>query len=64
MSVLAAKARKIVLLTGTLMSGYADDLSYLLFRILTRSMIEDGYKPNARGSMPPQQCHSCTTTGC
>lgn len=53
MGVLAAKARKTVLLTGTLMGGYADDLFYLLFRILTRRMIEDGYKPNARGSMAP-----------
>ncbi|WP_117182290.1 SNF2-related protein [Pseudomonas amygdali] len=53
MGVLAAKARKTVLLTGTLMGGYADDLFYLLFRILTRRMIEDGYRPNARGSMAP-----------
>lgn len=53
MSVLAAKARKTVLLTGTLMGGYADDLFFLLFRILTRRMIEDGYRPNARGSMAP-----------
>ena len=53
MGVLAAKSRKCVLLTGTLMGGYADDLFYLLFRILTRRMIEDGYRPNARGSMAP-----------
>lgn len=53
MGVLAAKTRKTVLLTGTLMGGYADDLFYLLFRILTRRMIEDGYRPNARGSMAP-----------
>lgn len=53
MGVLAAKARKAVLLTGTLMGGYADDLFYLLFRILTKRMIEDGYRPNARGSMAP-----------
>lgn len=53
MGVLAAKARKSVLLTGTLMGGYADDLFYLLFRILTQRMIEDGYRPNARGSMAP-----------
>lgn len=53
MGVLAAKARKTVLLTGTLMGGYADDLFYLLFRILTKRMIEDGYRPNARGSMAP-----------
>ncbi len=53
MGVLAAKARKTLLLTGTLMGGYADDLFYLLFRILTRSMITDGYRPNERGSMAP-----------
>ena len=53
MGVLAAKARKTLLLTGTLMGGYADDLFYLLFRILSRRMIEDGYRPNARGSMAP-----------
>jgi hypothetical protein len=53
MGVLAAKARKTLLLTGTLMGGYADDLFYLLFRVLTRRMIEDGYRPNARGSMTP-----------
>lgn len=53
MGVLAAKARKCLLLTGTLMGGYADDLFYLLFRILTRRMIEDGYRPNARGSLAP-----------
>ena len=53
MGVLAAKARKTLLLTGTLMGGYADDLFYLLFRILTRRMIEDGYRPNAHGSMAP-----------
>jgi superfamily II DNA or RNA helicase len=53
MGVLAAKARKTLLLTGTLMGGYADDLFYLLFRVLTRRMIEDGYQPSARGSMAP-----------
>ena len=50
MGVLAAKARKTVLLTGT--RGYADDL-FLPVRILTQRMIEDGYRPNARGSMAP-----------
>ena len=53
MGVLAAKARKTLLLTGTLMGGYADDLFYLLFRVLTRRLIEDGYQPSARGSMAP-----------
>ncbi|MCT0715853.1 DEAD/DEAH box helicase, partial [Pseudomonas aeruginosa] len=45
MGVLAAKARKTLLLTGTLMGGYGDDLFYLLFRALPGRMIEDGYRP-------------------
>jgi len=51
MGVLAAKARKVILLTGTLMGGYADDLYFLLFRALPGRMIEDGYRPNRNGSM-------------
>lgn len=51
MGVLAAKARKTLLLTGTLMGGYADDLFALLFRTLTERMIEDGYRPARNGSM-------------
>jgi superfamily II DNA or RNA helicase len=51
MGVLAAKARKVLLLTGTLMGGYADDLYYLLFRALPGRMIEDGYRPGKTGSM-------------
>jgi superfamily II DNA or RNA helicase len=51
MGVLAAKAQKSLLLTGTLMGGYGDDLFYLLFRVLTRRMIQEGYRPNARGSL-------------
>ncbi len=51
MGVLAAKVRKSLLLTGTLMGGYADDLFSLLFRILTGRMIEDGYRPGKAGSM-------------
>ncbi|QIQ22491.1 helicase-related protein [Zophobihabitans entericus] len=50
MGVLASKVKKILLLTGTLMGGYADDIFYLLFRCLTNSMLEDGYKPK-RGSL-------------
>lgn len=53
MGVLAAKARKAVLLTGTLMGGYGDDLFYLLFRAMPRRMIEDGYRPSKRGSLTP-----------
>lgn len=51
MGVLAAKARKTLLLTGTLMGGYGDDLFYLLFRALPGRMIEDGYRPTKKGSM-------------
>jgi SNF2 family DNA or RNA helicase len=53
MGVLAAKSRKTVLLTGTLMGGYGDDLFYLLFRVLSSRMIEDGYRPSKRGSLTP-----------
>ena len=51
MGVLADQVKKIVLLTGTLMGGYADDLFFLLWRISPRTMIEDGYRYNARGSL-------------
>jgi SNF2 family DNA or RNA helicase len=51
MGVLAAKARKTLLLTGTLMGGYASDLFYLLFRSLPGRMIEDGYRPAQNGSL-------------
>lgn len=51
MAVLASKAQKVLLLTGTLMGGYADDLFFLLWRILSRRMIADGYRYNARGSL-------------
>ena len=51
MGVLAAKARKTLLLTGTLMGGYGDDLFHLLFRALPGRMIEDGYRPTTSGSM-------------
>jgi SNF2 family DNA or RNA helicase len=53
MGVLAAKVRKTLLLTGTLMGGYADDLFYLLFRSLPERMIEDGYRPGRNGSLTP-----------
>ena len=53
MGVLASKARKTLLLTGTLMGGYGDDLFYLLFRALPGRMIEDGYRPSKQGSLTP-----------
>ncbi|EDS86997.1 DEAD/DEAH box helicase [Burkholderia pseudomallei] len=51
MGVLAAKACKTLLLTGTLMGGYADDLFHILFRSLPGRMIEDGYRPSRQGSL-------------
>lgn len=51
MGVLARKCKKVVLLTGTLMGGYADDLFYLLWRLNPSMMIEDGFRTNARGTL-------------
>lgn len=51
MGVIASQARKVLLLTGTLMGGYADDIFYLLFRILTKRMLEEGYRPGRNGSL-------------
>ncbi len=51
MGVLASKARKTVLLTGTLMGGYADDLFYLLWRVMSARMLEDGYQYNNQNSL-------------
>ena len=41
--VLASQCRKALLLTGTLMGGYADDLFFLLFRLNPAAMVEDGF---------------------
>ncbi len=51
MGVLANKVDKVILLTGTLMGGYADDIFYLLWRIMPKRMIEDGYVYSDRGSL-------------
>lgn len=53
MGVLAGKARKTILLTGTLMGGYADDLFHLLWRIMPKQMIADGFRYNASNSLGP-----------
>jgi hypothetical protein len=53
MGVLAACCTKTVLLTGTLMGGYADDLFHLLYRLNPQIMIEDGFNYNERGSIGP-----------
>lgn len=47
--VLARKCQKTVLLTGTLMGGYADDLFYLLWRLNPKAMIEDGFRHRKSG---------------
>jgi SNF2-related domain/Helicase conserved C-terminal domain len=49
--VLARKCEKLILLTGTLMGGYADDLFYLLWRMNPALMIEDGFGYNNKGSL-------------
>lgn len=51
MGVLASQCHKTLLLTGTLMGGYADDLFHLLWRINPTQMIQDGFKPARNGSM-------------
>jgi hypothetical protein len=51
MGVLASLASKVLLLTGTLMGGYASDLFYLLWRIMPHRMIELGYRCSERGSI-------------
>ncbi|NIG62071.1 MAG: hypothetical protein G5663_00050 [Serratia symbiotica] len=43
--------RKILLLTYTLMGEYAEEIFYLLFRILTRRMPEEGYRLGRNGSL-------------
>jgi SNF2 family DNA or RNA helicase len=48
--VLASQCRKSILLTGTLMGGYADDLFYLLFRLNPGQMVADGFAYR-RGSL-------------
>ena len=53
MGVLAEKSRKTILLTGTLMGGYADDLFYLLWRVMPARMLEDGYRYNIQNSLGP-----------
>ena len=42
-AVLTSQCRKTLLLTGTLMGGYAEDLFYLLFRLNPGAMVRDGF---------------------
>lgn len=43
MQVLASCSKQTLLLTGTLMGGYAEDLFYLLWRCMPNIMMNDGY---------------------
>ncbi len=51
MGVLASKTKKSLLLTGTLMGGYASDLFYLLWRLNPNKMINCGFVANANNSL-------------
>jgi SNF2 family DNA or RNA helicase len=52
MGVLASQCSKTLLLTGTLMGGYADDLFHLLWRLDPSTLVRDGFKPHQKsGSM-------------
>ena len=53
--VVASAAKKVLMLTGTLMGGYADDLFYLLWRMDPGRMIAEGFRANERGSLGPAQ---------
>ncbi|MHA2728838.1 helicase-related protein [Vibrio campbellii] len=44
MQVLASCVKQCLLLTGTLMGGYAEDLFYLLWRTMPSVMMQDGYR--------------------
>jgi len=49
LGVLARAAKRFLGLTGTLLSGYADDLFNTLFRTDARTMVEDGYEWGSAG---------------
>ena len=51
MASLVTQCEKTILLTGTLMGGYADDLFYLLWRLNTQRFIEDGFVVNETNSL-------------
>ena len=51
MGVVASQCQKVLLLTGTLMGGYASDLFYLLHRSMPSVMNHDGYCYSDYGSL-------------
>ncbi len=46
---LANSADRIVILTGTLLGGYADELFHILFRLNPRKMLAEGFVPGEAG---------------
>jgi SNF2 family DNA or RNA helicase len=46
---LAGVANRIVILTGTLLGGYADELFNILFRLNPRKMLSEGFVPGEAG---------------
>ena len=50
MGVVASQCSKVLLLTGTLMGGYADDIFHLLLRSTPKTMIDDGFGYAENGS--------------
>lgn len=44
LGILASAAKKTIVLTGTLLGGYADDVYEILFRLDARRMIENGFE--------------------
>jgi hypothetical protein len=46
---LASSAQRIVILTGTLLGGYADELFNILFRLNPRKMLAEGFVPGEAG---------------
>jgi SNF2 family DNA or RNA helicase len=63
-AVLTSKCRKSLLLTGTLMGGYADDLFYLLWRLDPRLMIDDGFRYSSRSSLSQAAMRFLREHGC
>jgi hypothetical protein len=48
MGVIAACVEKLLMLTGTLIGGYASDYFLLIWRIATGDLVRAGYRPSAR----------------
>jgi hypothetical protein len=46
---LASSAERIVIFTGTLLGGYADELFNILFRLNPQKMLAEGYVPGQAG---------------